>query len=626
MANQELRYLSTSHELRAEPDSRKVSGYALVFDEPSVDLGGFVEIIRPGALDGVLERSDVLCLLDHNRDRGVLARCRYGEGSLKLTVDSRGLKYEFIAPNTALGDEVIESLKRHDISASSFGFTVREDRWTRTEDDTLLREIIAFEEIFDTSPVYHPAYPQTSVDLRSVEQSLSVNNSDIEEEMLTDDQKKLWMKYRSLIEAIEEEETRAKREDEEEKEEEKNSETEKQEEETEKSSEEEEKEENSRSEEEEKEEEKSSEDDKEKEECSEEDKKEECSEEDKEEKSKRNKKIINNHNNMNQKFSLLRGIRDLVEGRSFDEATQRVHDAGLAEFRKSNISVAKNSLVLPMTDMAQEKRGAILAGTAGAGQEVVSEEKLGLTTALRERLVLAQAGATFLPNCVGDISIPYYTGSVSGWKSEDGKADRGEGTFSEKFLKPKRLTSVIHISRQFLLQDSIAAEEAIKRDLIDSIAVQLEKTILGDGAGSAFEPKGLFAGVSADSAAITYSDMALLEAELEHSNCYGPFTYIVNPGAKAILRTTSLDGPGAGRFIMENNEILGLPTYSTQSVVDKGIIFGDIKEIYIASWSGVSITVDNLTLADQDTIRLIVNGYYDYCVRRDDAIVTKILA
>ena len=81
-------------------DSRIVEGYAIVFNSESRDLGGFTEVIEPTALEGVLQQSDILCLLNHNEDRGILARSKYGAGSLKLEVDSTGLKYSFEAPCT----------------------------------------------------------------------------------------------------------------------------------------------------------------------------------------------------------------------------------------------------------------------------------------------------------------------------------------------------------------------------------------------------------------------------------------------------------------------------------------------------------------------------------------------
>ena len=75
----------------------------------------------------MIEKSDILCLLNHNEDKGVLARSKFGVGSLSLSVDSTGLKYRFDAPNTAVGNELLEGLRRGDISTSSFAFTIDND-------------------------------------------------------------------------------------------------------------------------------------------------------------------------------------------------------------------------------------------------------------------------------------------------------------------------------------------------------------------------------------------------------------------------------------------------------------------------------------------------------------------
>ena len=88
---------------RTLPESRHVEGYAAVFNQWSEDLGGFREKIDPKAFDGVIARSDVFALLDHDRRRGILGRCKYGnEISLRLSVDDHGLRYEFDAPETEL--------------------------------------------------------------------------------------------------------------------------------------------------------------------------------------------------------------------------------------------------------------------------------------------------------------------------------------------------------------------------------------------------------------------------------------------------------------------------------------------------------------------------------------------
>ena len=154
---------SCNQELRVTPESRFVEGYAIVFNSESNDLGGFREIIDSRALDGVIGHSDILCLLNHNEDKGVLARSKYGEGSLTLEIDERGLKYRFEAPNTVLGDELLEGLKRGDITTSSFAFTVGKDNWEKREDGSYLRTIVSIQELYDVSPVYRAAYDATSV-------------------------------------------------------------------------------------------------------------------------------------------------------------------------------------------------------------------------------------------------------------------------------------------------------------------------------------------------------------------------------------------------------------------------------------------------------------------------------
>ena len=149
-------------------EKRTVEGYALLFDTPSDGLS-FTEVIKRGALDGVLEKSDVFALLNPDQRRGVLARSKYGKGSLSLSVDDKGLKYRFDAPKTALGDELLENIRRGEIGESSFCFDVEKDTWEKRGDGSWKRTIEKFGNIYDTSPVYNGAYSKTSVYMRGKE-------------------------------------------------------------------------------------------------------------------------------------------------------------------------------------------------------------------------------------------------------------------------------------------------------------------------------------------------------------------------------------------------------------------------------------------------------------------------
>lgn len=142
-------------------NSRHITGYGAVFDTPSTGLS-WVETIAKGAItNDTIYNSDVFAKFNHD-DNKILARSKNGEGSLKLSVDDYGLKYEFDAPNTALGDELLEYLRRGDITASSFCFVIAEDgdRWYK-EGSTIKRTITKIEKLMDIAPVFEPAYDST---------------------------------------------------------------------------------------------------------------------------------------------------------------------------------------------------------------------------------------------------------------------------------------------------------------------------------------------------------------------------------------------------------------------------------------------------------------------------------
>lgn len=149
-------------------EKRTVEGYALIFNVSS-DRLDFEERIEPSALEGVIFKSDVLALLNHQTSRGILARSKGGKGSLSLMVDSKGLKYSFEAPKTALGDELLENLRRGEVNESSFAFDVAKDTWEKKSDGSWKRTISQIEQIYDVSPVYNAAYSKTSVYLRGKE-------------------------------------------------------------------------------------------------------------------------------------------------------------------------------------------------------------------------------------------------------------------------------------------------------------------------------------------------------------------------------------------------------------------------------------------------------------------------
>ena len=82
----------------------------------------FVEVIERSAVtDELLDSCDIRALVEHNNQR-LLARSNKGKGTLQLDIDDHGLKYRFVSPNTTHGNDIVEMVKRGDISGSSFAF------------------------------------------------------------------------------------------------------------------------------------------------------------------------------------------------------------------------------------------------------------------------------------------------------------------------------------------------------------------------------------------------------------------------------------------------------------------------------------------------------------------------
>lgn len=607
-------------------DNRHIEGYAIVFNSLSNDLGGFREIIEQGAItDELINNSDIVCLLNHDIKKGLLARSYHGRGSLKLEIDEHGLHYSFDAPNTDLGDEVLEGIRRGDIAKCSFAFVCGEDVWDKDAKGEYIRHVKKIKNLYDVSLVYHPAYEETEVkaDTRGLDELKAQEANNIVKENSEDmnDKQELISQLQTILEKLKTEDKPV--EEKEDKKPEEVEETPKDEKPVEEKA----------------DEEKPKEDDKTVEDNPKEDENpdavdetdketenenetegEEKPEEDKEQRN--NQTIIST--NM-KKFSLVKAINDVTNNRSLDDVAKEVVRKGAEEMRKSGLAVA-GSIQLPVMENADEevRANGVLAQTATAGAENIATEKLDILEPLRANMVMSQAGATYLTGLVGNISIPAYTGSNVGWAGEVAAAANGAGDWTEIKLQPHRITAYVDVSREFLIQSSNDAEAMLRRDIIAAIGNKLEATILGADPGTDEKPEGLFNGVTAMTTALKFSDIVDAEAELDAANVSGAYTYVLSPKAKAALRTLSKDA-GSGRFVLEDGEIEGSKALVSSNVVAKGMVVGDFADYVIAQWGAIDLVVDNYSVATEGKVRLVVNAYFDAKPRRATSFVKRIL-
>jgi HK97 family phage prohead protease len=170
----ERRILTT--EFRTAKAGKSLVGYAAVFDSDSEDLGGFIERIAPGAFTDVLaDGPDCCCLFNHDAS-ALLGRTT--SGTLTLEQDSKGLRYLCDVADTQTGRDVLTLAARGDLNKSSFAFRVSSEPGSEKWYDAaghetspwcgVRRIIYRIGELADCSPVTRPAYPDSSVQARSL--------------------------------------------------------------------------------------------------------------------------------------------------------------------------------------------------------------------------------------------------------------------------------------------------------------------------------------------------------------------------------------------------------------------------------------------------------------------------
>ena len=636
-------------EIRALPDSRNVEGRAIVFNKESALLHEnevlFYERILPEAIKGVIDKSDVLCLLNHNMERGVLARSSRGKGSLKLTPEERGVNYSFTAPKTALGDELLEGLKRGDIKGSSFSFKIPKggDRWEQRSDGSVLRTIKQFHVLEDVSPCYKPAYQDTEVALRSLDEFKSKENNlkppvELEPKIKADtevkpvieepiiepivkvepkveepvaEQRDINLKHKKMT-ITELKDLRATALEENEKiyvakDAEKRTMTDK----------------------------------------------EEATTALNNQRVKEYDLQIETESRKvgagvfagaglpyiqmgrdKEPFSLIKSIRSEVDHKPLSEATMQVSSIGRQQYRSETMQNPIGSIVLPNFAPPvigrKEMRADILAQTATAGQEIVAEDKKSIIPPLVNKLVFAQAGVTYMPGLVGNVSIPTYAGTTVAWKDEVETAADGGGAFSEVEFAPKKLTALIDVSKTFLAQDGVGAERLLLENISGACARMLEATILGNATVSSKFPSGIGyklnvangGGVAElTGATITYAALVGLETTVDTGNAaQGNLAYITNGTARGLLKVIDIGTANdTGEFIMMDNMMNGYPVLVTNSIgstagaggTGNAVFFGNWADLVIAQWGGFDITVDPYTQAATNQVRIVINCYFD---------------
>lgn len=198
--NKQIEFRSYPIELRIDDsdDKPKISGYAALFNQLSVDLGGFREQIKRGAFAKTIKESDIIATRNHNRS---LLLGRNKSGTLILEEDRKGLKMEIDPPDTTYTKDLIVSMEREDINQCSFAFKVIEDHWNNEDKNNVIRTLKQVE-LRDVTIATGPAYPQTKAQYRSMEEVFKDYNESIREKEEIEEHETRKKKIKSAIRKI----------------------------------------------------------------------------------------------------------------------------------------------------------------------------------------------------------------------------------------------------------------------------------------------------------------------------------------------------------------------------------------------------------------------------------------
>lgn len=279
----------------------------------------------------------------------------------------------------------------------------------------------------------------------------------------------------------------------------------------------------------------------------------------------------------------------------------------------------------------------LLVGTATAGGNLVATDLLAgsFIDLLRNRMVLAQLGATVLDGLNGNVAIPSQTsGASTYWVAENIDVTESQAAFGQVTLTPKTVGMFTDFSRKTLLQATPAIEALVRSDLANGIAVEIDRVGLA-GSGSGAEPRGVIntAGIGAvpggtNGAAPTYQHMVQLEEGVAIANAdIGSMAYVTNAKMRAQLKLTQVFSGTNGMPVWQGNEVNGYRAVATNSMpsnltkgtsagVCSGIAYGNWSDLLMGFWSGLDLILDPYANATKGGRRIVALQDCDVAVRR----------
>ncbi len=324
--------------------------------------------------------------------------------------------------------------------------------------------------------------------------------------------------------------------------------------------------------------------------------------------------------NEKEQYSLMRALRDAAAGKR-DTFEYRV---GEAAAKASGIEA--RGLYIP-ADMLM--RTMSVADTANGGNTVATNILSGsFIDALRAQSVIMQI-ATKLDGLVGNVQIPRQTGTSTVYKpAEKSAITQSDITTDFISLAPQRYGASVPVTKQLLMQSSLAVENMIKIDIAKQIALKIEADIITDILSQVTQVVSL----GTNGAAPTLAKLIEMETLVNAADAsMGNLKYIFNAKGKGKLKTTE-KASGYPSYLMEGDMVNGygaLMSNLVPSNLTKGTgtnlsaaLFGNFDDVIVGTWGGLDVVMDIYTQAKEGIINITADQFADYDLRRIASFAT----
>jgi HK97 family phage major capsid protein len=335
-------------------------------------------------------------------------------------------------------------------------------------------------------------------------------------------------------------------------------------------------------------------------------------------------------------FSLCKALREAAFDRALTGIEAEMAIEGEKEMRSLGLT-PKGALQLPdlllRAPIIPMRRDLTVATE---GTDLVQTTLGSMIDALRNRLVLTQAGARMLTGLTGNVQFPRLSGaSTWTWEGETDAAAESTPTFDNVGLTPLRGGTYVDISKQMLIQSSPDAEALVRDDLNKIAALGIQAAAI-NGSGTAPIPEGVLntTGIGdvaggANGLAPTWANIVKVTSEVAIDNAdMGKLGWLINAATRGKLLTTE-KAANTAQFILpdqQNAGLVGYPYYVTNAVpsdLDKGeadgvcsaAIFGNWDDLLIGMWGGYDILVDPYSVATTALVRIHIGAFVDVAVR-----------